>query len=377
MRFSQTSSIEVYNELQTLNDILDQNPSVEHSQSEILKEIVKSFQAESGQFCYHGHNNNEARKESTTLLNLTWKYTQQYIDYYHHIDPFVTIRPEIGAFRNNDIMPRPTWQGSEFFVDFIKPQKVSHLLVMRFRDEGEMVAHLGIFRPPSSPGFSSRDLFKAQYLSSLFSQNFRYQRIAQRSSELEKLLEQIKPIPSSGAVVLDFNLKMVYCNPNALEFGITPQYASSAKSLAEGYDTTLPQEILEVCRNIRRLIENNPWSRPDNRHLVLWGENFQRVDVDIIVLPVESNSSKYPSYFLILFNKVHHASAANNGPLPQNAGLTQKETEIARYICQGMTNKEIGNALFISLPTVATHVQHIFKKMGIRRRTELIRSQLQ
>jgi DNA-binding CsgD family transcriptional regulator len=274
-------------------------------------------------------------------------------------------------------MPRPTWQGSEFFVDFIKPQKVSHLLVMRFKDEGEMVAHLGIFRPPTSPGFSSRDLFKAQYLSSLFSQNFRYQKIAQRSRELEKLLGQVNAIPSSGAVILDLNLKMLYCNPSALEFGITPQYAPYARSLAEGYDTVLPREILEECRNIRCFMGNNPWSRPDNRHMVLWGENFQRVDVDIIVLPVEPHNNRCSSYFLILLNKVHHTTAANGGMLPQNAGLTQKETEIARCICQGMTNKEIGNALFISLPTVATHVQHIFKKMGIRRRNELIRGRLQ
>ncbi|MFT3981195.1 MAG: LuxR C-terminal-related transcriptional regulator [Ferruginibacter sp.] len=51
--------------------------------------------------------------------------------------------------------------------------------------------------------------------------------------------------------------------------------------------------------------------------------------------------------------------------------LTKRETEIARLICTGLTNKAIGDTLFISERTVAKHVQSIFEKVQVSTRMEL------
>ncbi len=52
--------------------------------------------------------------------------------------------------------------------------------------------------------------------------------------------------------------------------------------------------------------------------------------------------------------------------------LTPREAEIAREICSGAGTRAIGEKLFISPRTVDTHIQNIYRKCGIRRRTELI-----
>lgn len=52
--------------------------------------------------------------------------------------------------------------------------------------------------------------------------------------------------------------------------------------------------------------------------------------------------------------------------------LTTREIEILRLICQGMKYREIGDRLFISERTVTTHVQHIFQKVGVNSRIELL-----
>lgn len=54
------------------------------------------------------------------------------------------------------------------------------------------------------------------------------------------------------------------------------------------------------------------------------------------------------------------------------AGLTKRETEIARLICQGYSNREIAEALIISETTAKKHVSNIFEKTGISRREELL-----
>lgn len=53
-------------------------------------------------------------------------------------------------------------------------------------------------------------------------------------------------------------------------------------------------------------------------------------------------------------------------------GLTAREVEVVRLVCEGSTNEEIGRALYIGLPTVKTHLQHVFRKLGVRSRTELV-----
>lgn len=52
--------------------------------------------------------------------------------------------------------------------------------------------------------------------------------------------------------------------------------------------------------------------------------------------------------------------------------LTERETEIARQLQYGLTNQEIGRKLCISEVTVKKHMSHIFEKMQVRNRNQLI-----
>ena len=50
--------------------------------------------------------------------------------------------------------------------------------------------------------------------------------------------------------------------------------------------------------------------------------------------------------------------------------LSRREDEILELLIKGMTNKEIAVELFLSSETVKTHLSRIFKKLGVRNRTE-------
>lgn len=53
-------------------------------------------------------------------------------------------------------------------------------------------------------------------------------------------------------------------------------------------------------------------------------------------------------------------------------GLTEREIEILRTLVLGLKNKGIAEKLFISEKTVKTHVNRIFKKLGVNNRTQAI-----
>jgi DNA-binding CsgD family transcriptional regulator len=52
-------------------------------------------------------------------------------------------------------------------------------------------------------------------------------------------------------------------------------------------------------------------------------------------------------------------------------GISKRELEVVELICQGRTNQEIADRLFISLQTVKDHNHNIFRKVGVSNRTQL------
>jgi DNA-binding NarL/FixJ family response regulator len=53
--------------------------------------------------------------------------------------------------------------------------------------------------------------------------------------------------------------------------------------------------------------------------------------------------------------------------------LTGHELHIAQLAAQGLTNKEIGQRLYLSHRTVSSHLYRIFPKLGVSSRSELAR----
>jgi NarL family two-component system response regulator LiaR len=56
----------------------------------------------------------------------------------------------------------------------------------------------------------------------------------------------------------------------------------------------------------------------------------------------------------------------------QELGLTPRELEILGAIAGGMSNREIGEKLFVSENTVKTHSRRLFDKLGAKRRTQAV-----
>lgn len=67
------------------------------------------------------------------------------------------------------------------------------------------------------------------------------------------------------------------------------------------------------------------------------------------------------------------ADPADEGPaLEDHVGLTEREAEILALIARGLTNQEICDELWLSMPTVKTHVSHLLAKTGARDRVQLV-----
>jgi len=52
--------------------------------------------------------------------------------------------------------------------------------------------------------------------------------------------------------------------------------------------------------------------------------------------------------------------------------LTLREREVLSRVAAGLTNSEIATALYVEPSTVKTHIEHIFAKLGVARRSQAI-----
>ena len=51
--------------------------------------------------------------------------------------------------------------------------------------------------------------------------------------------------------------------------------------------------------------------------------------------------------------------------------LTLRERDVAQLVCQGLTNKQAADRLYVSPKTVETHLGHVFAKLNVSSRAEL------
>lgn len=84
---------------------------------------------------------------------------------------------------------------------------------------------------------------------------------------------------------------------------------------------------------------------------------------DYIVKPYEAGE------LLVRLANLIRSHASTTTPASR---LTKREEEVLELMSDGLRHNEIAHRLFISPKTVATHVEHILRKLGVRSKTEAV-----
>ena len=88
---------------------------------------------------------------------------------------------------------------------------------------------------------------------------------------------------------------------------------------------------------------------------------------------IEASLAGFESLGAALWAGRAQAELGRIGGRTREQGLTAAERRVAALVAEGRTNREVAAALFLGERTVATHLTHIYAKLGVRTRTELAR----
>ena len=83
-----------------------------------------------------------------------------------------------------------------------------------------------------------------------------------------------------------------------------------------------------------------------------------------------SASQTNPCFRSSMNSKINVAQAINTTLLVEP--LSPREIEVLELLASGLTNLEITQRLFISLPTVKSHARNIYGKLGVHNRTTAV-----
>ena len=125
-------------------------------------------------------------------------------------------------------------------------------------------------------------------------------------------------------------------------------------------DVRLPDgDGVSVCREIRSRM-------PDVACLMLTSFGDDEALFDAVMAVATGQSMLDPRAASQLMARLRDQSAKED-PL---AVLTGQEKKILELIGQGMTNRQIGEHLFLAEKTVKNYVSALFAKLGMERRTQ-------
>ena len=100
------------------------------------------------------------------------------------------------------------------------------------------------------------------------------------------------------------------------------------------------------------------------------GYVVKEVDTSELVRAIRAVHAGHTAFDPKSASAMKRGLSADTGPGPQ--ALTARETEVLRLLARGLSNGEIGKALFISQTTAKFHVANIMRKLEVGHRAEAV-----
>jgi DNA-binding CsgD family transcriptional regulator len=306
-------------------------------------------------------------------IDVDLHYLNQWVRYFCHDDPFQQ-RPfsRSPVCKVDDLLPYHRWVNLRIYNEFYRPQNIHYKLSISLRSSNKVLGLIGIFRTREQQDFSGGEMAKARILAPHLTTALENVFFFSGMDEGRHFPEgRGNRSPLFGVLILDDHLRPVYWSSEAKEFCqmlCRIQQASVNKAGVE--DLPLPYEILQDCSTLQKSLQSGDQLASYRRRRTMAAGPSRRFQV--ISSLFESSSREDSSFRFVVYLMDDSGNGKTTGEtLRDQYLLTKREVDIVRCVCQGLTNDEIGEKLYISRFTVETHLKNIFDKTKVKHRAGL------
>ncbi len=304
------------------------------------------------------------------LKNLDTAYCDHYRTYYAQFDPLhLTRGPDEGNGTNRleRTFSYDLFQPTEYYNDFLKPQKIHHKLIVNLVAEKELYGRIVLTRPKKSRRFTRSEVHTAKTVSPYLAHALAHNELRRKIKLKGTLLDYVERQSSAGTVLFDERFQIVYANQKAAEtFG----KVNCSGSVHADRDPIFSR-VENDCREIRAGLESCPaGGMTIPRQSVVKGADHARFSVVSRVLDRKSERETPP----LIMATIEEQTLQNMNPqhLMDTFHLSKREIDVVTLLFSGLKNAQIARKLFVSEVTVKKHLQNIYEKVGVSNRTTLI-----
>lgn len=253
---------------------------------------------------------------------------------------------------------------ASYYTNFLRRYDIGHILgiVMPVRtiNRSELLC-LGFHRVQGADGFADREVHLLRDLMPLMQTvltNLAFRDAMHLNEQVEHAMAD--SVAGAGFVVLDEDLMVCHANQRGLaQLGLYRGAADVADNRRN------------VFGELRERLYRMPHAEARRQTFTIGIPSSGTGAVETIAVEAHMFQSfdGRPSYVLVT-NSAEERCAIKAACT--RAGLSERETEVARLVCAGQSNALIGRELGITFRTVENHLRSAYHKVGVHSRTQLV-----
>lgn len=284
------------------------------------------------------------------LYNITEKARDQYYEHYHKTDIFNPKNTNLW-FSNKvlsitDIMTTSQYEQTEYYLDFLKSDMLYYELVLPLVANNRLIGGIGVFKQKGEDNFANRDIVILNKLNQFIASDLwaflEYASILKDCQTYNNCFDETP----TGIIILDKNFSIKNCN-------------KAAEVFADKIQTPVQQFIYEIISKLSQEL-----GKPQLDIKLLY--KSYRINIILNLIQTVYNGD---SVYMIFITEDHAGKHEDTGNLQQSCALTSREYEILELVKSGLSNEEIAEKLYVSIHTVKSHMENIFKKLQVKNRT--------
>jgi DNA-binding CsgD family transcriptional regulator len=349
--------------IRTANESLDKNLV----RQKTLNTFFKAISAEGAIFFLPEDGGGQLT--SIIIKNLESTYCDYFKTYYYQFDPLQLTRglhtgKQPSYFEK--IFSYDSLQSTEYYNDFLKPQKIHHKLIVNMVADQEFYGRIVLTRPKKSRCFNKNETRIAKIVSPYLAYALSHNEFKKKLLLKKSIIEHIEEQSSIGMILLDENFNIIYRNSKILK--ILGKFNERATAIAD--TDPISFQLLKDCQDLKAGVKNCPTDGMMlPRHSMVKGPDHTHFSLISKILDQEDCEG--PKFFLVSIQEQLPVKM-DLKYLIETFHLSKRETEVVTLLFLGLKNEQIAQKLFVSEVTIKKHLQSIYTKAGVHNRTTLI-----
>lgn len=333
----------------------------EYFQKQVLISLQQYFGYQRASFFLIDHGGNMV---APVTLNIDEYFCDIYCRYYFKKDIFEprNVVEKFAAIDKhsvvtvNDLMPSQNFEKTEYYNDFLRKQDIYHEIAIFLSNKCQLTGVIGLFRSKKEPGFDLPELRQLERLSFYISKALSTNLLLDNTKKQKEMLEYYSNESPVGLFIFDKYLNIHFANERA-------------KAICSNLNGSGSHETQQ--KFLHDLLDGSSWQSGLKKQIA----TCSLQNLTLRVVPSFHHDFNFNTLYMACLcpDEAGDRPALTRGSkVPRQSALllkelTRREIEVLDLIIRGCSNQEIAHSLFVSVHTVKTHMQNIFKKMDVKK----------